>query len=144
LKPRRSDNLDFTMEYYFGDTSLLSASLFMNDIQNFIGTSERQITTADAEFYGLSRTTGFTDQDVIRQRVNAGDAKVKGLEVSWNQGLEYDFVPGFFKESSLYANATLLSLEGDFEGSDFSDEIWEDDLPGFAKQTISYGYLFRK
>ena len=151
LKPRRSNNVDLTMEYYAGETSMVSASVFQNEIKNFIGTDSRPITEADAAYYGLSKSGGFQPSDSIETKINAGDATVRGVELNWNQGLNLEFVPEFFKASSVYANATFLDLEGNFDNADsFSDsegktlEVWKDNLPGFAKETISYGILFKK
>ncbi|MDQ8179344.1 TonB-dependent receptor [Pelagicoccus sp. SDUM812005] len=142
LTPRRSDNLDFTLEYYFGDTSLLSASVFQNDIKNFEGTTTVPMSREAMAAAGIPYQAEYDDVDNLKYTFTAGDATVRGLELSWNQSLDHSFIPEFFKASSIYANGTFLDLDGSFEGTDYAD--FTDTLPGFAKETISYGVIFDK
>lgn len=133
LLPRKSDNIDLTAEYYYGDTGVLSVSLFQNDMTNYILSEERDVVATDVQTFGLpSYVFGGADQYRIDTTYNAGNAKVEGVELRWDQDLNFDALPALLRGSSIYANGTFLSTTGDF-GNDFQD---------FAKTSINYGYLF--
>lgn len=44
LKPIESNNLDFSVEYYFNDTDYVSVGYFDKRVPNFIGTAESEVT----------------------------------------------------------------------------------------------------
>lgn len=133
LLPRESDNIDLTAEYYYGQTGLFSVSVFQNDMSNYIESVERPVTAEDIDTYGLpDYVFGGPDEYRIRTTFNSGDATVEGLEVNWEQDLNYDFVPSLLRKSSLYANGTFLSTSGGISN----------DLNGFTPTTINYGFLF--
>ena len=46
LKPIESNNIDFSVEYYFNDTDYVSIGFFDKRVPNFIGTEENEVTYA--------------------------------------------------------------------------------------------------
>jgi TonB-dependent receptor len=46
LKPIESNNIDFSVEYYFNDTDYVSVGFFDKRVPNFIGTEESNVTYA--------------------------------------------------------------------------------------------------
>src|SRR3546814_4426133 len=43
LKPLESKNFDLSFEWYYGEASYLSVGYFRKDIDNYIGTAQREI-----------------------------------------------------------------------------------------------------
>ena len=98
LKPRRSDNYDLSLEYYFNRDTLFSAALFRKHIKDEIITVRNQATEL---FDG-------TDQLVTRIRpVNASSASVQGIELNAVVA-RMPFLPGPLAGLGASANVTLL------------------------------------
>ncbi len=53
LLPFVSQNLDLSLEYYYGDGSYIAAGYFLKDVDNFIGTSSVEETVFDLPHPGL-------------------------------------------------------------------------------------------
>lgn len=102
LKPTESTNLDFMVEHYFSGIGLASASLFYKSLKGIIFES-RKVTTSGAYI-------GFEE----RKPVNGGDAKLFGMEFSWQQ--ELTFLPGFLSGFGIYFNYTHTWAEADLQG----------------------------
>ena len=98
LDPRHSDNYDLSLEWYFGARSVVSAGLFRKDISNEIATVRTIIEGSDYD-------------TIITQPVNIDQAKVEGLELNFIQ-TNFDFLPGYWKNFGLSANASLLRMDG--------------------------------
>lgn len=98
LKPMKSNNLDVSAEWYFSHTGSLTAAAFYKDIKNYIqtGISNRDVTFTD----GVTATYNVTSYD------NVADAKVKGVEVAYQQF--FDFLPGALKGLGMQANFTYV------------------------------------
>ncbi len=115
MEPWRSDNWDLSYEWYFNDSSLLSAGIFYLDIETFIATSSVQIPTVpDSD--GVNRRPGETIDLTIRDNVEGG--VVKGYEINYQQA--FDFLPGAFSGLGLNLNYTFTDAEGgekDFYGA---------------------------
>ncbi|WP_158971131.1 TonB-dependent receptor [Paraglaciecola sp. L3A3] len=79
LDPFKATQLDMSLEWYFNADSLLSGALFYKDIDTFI-VAETQLETIGGNQYRVLRDT------------NGEGAKVKGLEISYQQSLS--FLPG--------------------------------------------------
>lgn len=95
LKPRRSDNYDLSLEYYFNrGEGLLSAALFQKDIEGDIF---------------LLRTQGtYNGQSAeFRQNVNALSSRIRGLELSAYMG-NMPFLPAPLDGLGFSANATFI------------------------------------
>jgi TonB-dependent receptor len=100
LKPMLSHNLDFIIDHYFMQVGQISLGLFYKDLSDFVYSltdfirSDVDDDTGDNEnIYDGWRRTTFA---------NGEEAKVYGLEFSWQQTLL--FLPGFLSNINLYAN----------------------------------------
>lgn len=102
LRPRRSDNLDLSLEWYPDRDAQLSMALFHKRIRDEI----MRLTSTDTE----TNPNGLTGtyQVTTRQAVNVGQAKVSGLELTAID-THFDFLPGALSHLGAMANLTLLS-----------------------------------
>lgn len=129
LEPWEADNFDLTLEYYLDNAGLLSVGVFRKDIENFFGTDSTIVDQALIEELGLPQETlGYTYETDI----NVGDARVQGIEFSYQQPL--DFLGPWGERFTVILNYTKLELEGSNEG-DFSDFI-----PKTGNAAIKYSH----
>ncbi|MDO8540304.1 MAG: TonB-dependent receptor [Opitutaceae bacterium] len=129
LKPWTADNFDVSLEYYTAQGGVFTAGVFVKDIKDFFGNDVRRITPAEAEEYGLDpRYAGFQ----VTTKMNAGDARVSGVEVSLRHSLAR--LGSWGRPFSVFFNATKLRLEGERQ-ADFS---------GFIDDTRSWGVTFAR
>jgi TonB-dependent receptor len=94
LKPISSNQADVALEWYFAKASSLTVTGFYKDLDHII----RNVTSP----YTLGQYT-FT----VTQPVNVGTAKVKGVEVGYNQA--FTFLPGFLNGLGVTTNFTFVS-----------------------------------
>jgi iron complex outermembrane recepter protein len=109
LLPQMATNWDATLEYYFEPLGSLSVGWFNKNIKDYI------VTGLDNGIVSSGAANGFNGEYAgyrILTSLNAGTAKVNGLEFSYQQ--QFTFLPGFLKGLALSANYTHLSTEGDF------------------------------
>lgn len=122
LNPTTSMNFDLLGETYFKNVGILSGGVFYKKVDDFIYTSV-STTTNDALGTG---TTGFQ----AFRPLNGDDASIFGAEIAIQRQL--DFLPGFLKNFSIYANYTYIdsNANGVRNGDgDLRDDI---DLPNTA------------
>jgi TonB-dependent receptor len=106
LKPQYSNNWDLTLEYYFKSQGMVSVGAFKKKIQDYIATDNSQ-------FVAAGNDNGFDGEYVgyrISTTANKGDARIEGLEFSYQQQLT--FLPRWSKGLGIYANFTKLRTEG--------------------------------
>jgi len=87
LKPFRSNNLDFSFEYYYGQSNYASVGLFYKNVSNFIvlnQTTGPVNNTAKAPL--LDPATGLPAQFTITAPQNGPSAVVEGVEAGITQG----------------------------------------------------------
>jgi len=123
LEPTLSMNFDIMFEHYFSSIGQISAGVFYKDITDFIVTQESR----DYEYNG-------TVYDKFYQPLNAGDANLFGVELSFQR--QFDFLPGFLKQTGFYANYTYNHSEV----KNFNLEGREDEemsLPGTPENTLN-------
>ena len=106
LDPFVSWNYDLSAEWYFSDIGYISGAVFYKDITGFVSTTDTfNETVAGQEFFKVSRPE------------NTSDAKIKGLEFTWQQG--YDFLPGALSGLGTIFNHTYIdsstSFSSDYE-----------------------------
>ncbi len=111
LNPQFSHNYDLSLEHYFArGVGLITIGAFQKNLRNFIFPSTEIIPEgADNGFDGLYG--GYT----LTTRVNGGWARVRGLELNYQQSLT--FLPGWFGGLGLFANATRLLTRGTYDGT---------------------------
>ncbi|TRX55675.1 TonB-dependent receptor [Thalassomonas sp. M1454] len=92
LKPFVADMFDIGVEWYFDDSSLISATLFMKDVKNFVTFTEYKADAADIDF---PLPTTPVDENAngwtVQEKANGQDAQIEGLELQYQQ----DFGNGF-------------------------------------------------
>jgi len=123
LEPHESTNFDLSLEYYLGQTGILSGAVFYKDIDNFIFGFTNQCDTisggdTSCEFEGVSYDV-FTFSSVE----NAESAKISGVEVNYQQGL--DFLPAPFSGLGIGISAALIESEFQIRGRDFEQTLLE-------------------
>jgi TonB-dependent receptor len=138
LKPVSALNLDAMYEHYFGNVGIVSAGLFYKKLDDFI---YRRVIFASP--YPLTGTPIIESIDVIQSQ-NGNTANLVGLELAFQRKL--NFLPGFFKNLSLYANytytdskATIQSREAD---EDKPDEVEVITLPGQADHVGNFSLAY--
>ena len=122
--PYLSDNIDFAVEYYYGEGSYASVTLFHKNVQNYIGTETTTgpilnangdpLDRSESSFYGcacceFANGSGRSVFNIL-QNVNTGDANINGLEFA---------VQHFFGDSGfgMQANYTLVDSNAAFDPS---------------------------
>jgi TonB-dependent receptor len=81
LVPLESDNLDMSVEWYFGESSYLSAGVFEKRVSNFIGTEQ-----VDESFFGLRDVTSGPRALAARDAVLAiTDASIRDVGAPVNE-----------------------------------------------------------
>lgn len=73
LKPTESQNYDFSLEWYFAESSSLYGTLFKREVEGFVIDFRRQAQLADAN--------GVVDTYVLSQPFNASSGELSGLEL---------------------------------------------------------------
>lgn len=128
LQPWTADNYDLSFEYYTKSGGLFSAGAYIKDIKNFFGSITRFATAADLDELGLNQQyLGWN----LSTRINAGDARVTGFELSARQSLIS--LGQWGKYIAVFANVTKLRLEGSKQ-ADFGNFV-----PENANWGVSYG-----
>lgn len=101
LEPIEATNWDLSFEWYFGDDSSFTASVFRKELDNIIIFSEQNIgsvtldgNTVPINFIGL---------------INQDEGEINGIELAYTQF--YDFLPGAFGNLGLQANYTYIDSE---------------------------------
>ena len=116
LAPITSNNFDASLEWYYGPRSLLSATAFYMDLNDYVS-----FGTYQTELLNI-RTDQF-ETYTISAPVNA-DAKVRGLELAWQTP--------FTDNVGIWANYTYADAEED------SGE----DVVGASENTYNLGLYF--
>lgn len=93
LSEIKSDNLDASLEWYFGRASSLTLTAFHRDISGYI------------QNYSSQETFGGVPYTITRPQ-SAGSGTLKGIEVSYQQF--YDFLPGALSGLGLQLNYTYI------------------------------------
>ncbi|MHC9084149.1 TonB-dependent receptor [Luteimonas sp. RIT-PG2_3] len=78
VDPYRSTNLDFSAEWYFSENGILAATLFHKDVGNYI------LVTTRTETH-FNESTGQPSQFTVSRPDNAGEAKIKGVSLNYQQ-----------------------------------------------------------
>jgi TonB-dependent receptor len=130
IKPQYSENWDLAIEYYSRNIGQLTVGVFKKDIKDFIytGYMGKVLEGADNGWGG-----DYVDYEIWRA-TNGGKAAVKGLEINYSQVLV--FLPGALRGLSIYANATFIKSEGDYDADGRMDDMT---LVGFVPRTINAG-----
>ncbi len=119
VAPEKARQADISLEWYFDDSSSLSAALFIKDIESFITDGK---STAKIE---------GNDYLVIQPGSGEYGATVHGIELAWQQSLE-DFFPEPFNGLGIQLNYTYVDSSYD------DPELREKGLPFKGMSENSY------
>ncbi len=108
LKPQTADSYDLSLEYFTEPAGVISVGLFRKDIRDYLVGSLG--TVQPGNIFG-EQYVGYQ----LRSQVNAGSAKVQGVE--FNLVRQLNFIPRPVGLFTLKGNLTLLRAEGDFGGT---------------------------
>ena len=137
LEAYESTNYDLGVEWYFADTSLVYASVFAKELDNFIGTStEVSPGEPDSDGDGDGIVDGLGSGVVrfgvgfasVSQPLNQGEADIVGVEVGYQHlfesGFGYSVNATFIDSSAEFVAGENEGEEIPFEGvSDFSYNV---------------------
>ncbi|MEH8017612.1 TonB-dependent receptor [Rheinheimera muenzenbergensis] len=88
LKPMKSSQADLSLEYYYGASNLLSATLFVKDISNFIVAN----TLFDQQVGAINNDLEVpADNWTVNNYVNAGGGTIEGVELQLNHNFDNGF-----------------------------------------------------
>jgi TonB-dependent receptor len=108
LKPQTADNFDLSAEYYFEPAGVVSVGLFHKQIHDFIFTSGGFTIPGGADNGFNGDYAGY----VLTTQYNGGGAKVRGIELNYNQ--QFTFLPGWMAGFGVYGNLTRMESEGNY------------------------------
>lgn len=114
LLPFESENIDLSLEYYFGDADYASIGYFTKDVANFIGISTLQ---DEVLFPGLIHpATGSSVTFDVTAPVNQEDATIDGFEVA---------VQKTFGDSGfgVIANATFVDADVEYDNGSLATQF---------------------
>jgi len=124
LKPFEATQYDATLEWYFGEASILSGALFHKDVESFT------VITVTQEFVpGFSERFGLFN---ISQPQNGSDGEVQGFEVNYQQA--FRSLPGWLSNFGVQANYTYADSK-----TPLIDELTQSHLPlpGLSQDSYS-------
>ncbi|GAB3018183.1 TonB-dependent receptor [Bowmanella dokdonensis] len=89
LEPFVSNQFDVGLEWYFNESSLLSAAIFKKDVKNFVSFTEYSASAGEIPFElpDYEAEFGWT----VQEKANGKDATIEGLELQYQQ----DYGNGF-------------------------------------------------
>jgi TonB-dependent receptor len=101
LKPTRSNQFDFSLEWYFSKSNSLTFAGFYKDISNYIfaGVATQSYTSG-------GQTIAFD----VTQQTNGSKGKIKGFEVAYTQF--FDMLPGPLSGLGFQGNFTYVDSSG--------------------------------
>jgi len=103
LNPMLSHNLDFIFDHYFMNVGQISAGLFYKNLSDFVFSFSERIRSASEDDQGVGNEDDLRYEGWMRRTFKNGrEAHVYGIELSWQQNL--DFLPGFLGNLGTYAN----------------------------------------
>lgn len=134
LRPTKSKNWDFSLEYYFQNSSSLTIGWFHKKIDDYV-VSDYEIGTVAA-----GADNGFDGDYVgysLLSRANVGTAFTQGWEISYLQ--QFRFLPGLLKGLRVGANYTQLTAHGDYGGTAY---LKDKQVNGFIPRTVNFNVVW--
>lgn len=128
LLPFESQNIDLSLEYYFGDTDYASIGYFKKDVKNFIGISTLQDEVLFPDL--ILPATGQPATFDVTAPVNQEEATIDGFEIAIQKA---------FGESGfgVIANATLVDGDIAFDNLSLDTQFV---LPGLSDSANLIGF----
>ncbi|MFK5892373.1 MAG: TonB-dependent receptor [Pseudomonadota bacterium] len=91
LKPFTANQFEAGIEWYFNDSSLLSATAFAKNVSNFVSIHEYHATSAEIGFGGNMTPGEVAAGWTVQQKQNSKSGTIRGVELQYQQ----DFDNGF-------------------------------------------------
>ena len=132
LKPYKSRNLDFSVEYYPGNMGVLSAGAFYKRIDDFVFNADVSSIADPSEYAG---NIAVTDLEVFKP-LNGQSANLYGLELGWTR--QFTELPGPLNGLILMANATITDSDADLGLGPDADRGNESRLPSQADLVANF------
>ena len=132
LKPQRSDNFDFSLEYYVNPAGVVSAGVFQKKIRDFIFAADKGVVGPGLENGFNGEYAGY----LLRSQSNGGSALIRGLELNYQQ--QFSNLPGFWRGFGFFANATWLQTRGDYGTAGVSVT----EVVGFVPRSGNWGLTY--
>jgi iron complex outermembrane receptor protein len=105
LDPFRSNNVDATVEYYFGQDALVGASVFYKNLESLIR-RELSIQSLPVSYIRTTGTTTIQTDFTVSQLVNGSGVDLKGIELYFQQA--FTWLPGPLDGLGVIANYTFI------------------------------------
>lgn len=128
LNPTLADNLDLSLEYYIGNSGLVSVAGFYKDLKDYVFT---------ARFNQDLQVDGGIFNYRVTQPLNSPDGKLQGIEFNYQQ--TFEFLPTPFDGLGAFVNHAITESEALLPNS--SEKV---DLPGQSKYTSNIGIYFER
>lgn len=127
LKPQKSNAFDATLEYYFAQSSYVSAAVYYRTLKDRV-MSQTTTETIDGIEYNITRPR------------NAANATLQGIELSSQLFLDsvFDGLPSALDGVGIMANFTLADSEITTDG----DPLEGEPLQGVSKYSYNLGLLY--
>lgn len=110
LDPFRSNNFDFSAEWYFARGALLAGTVFYKDIVSLVERVQTQIPLTITQINGDGSRQPVNQVWTLSQLVNGKGTAVGGIEVSYQQN--FDFLPAPFDGFGVLTNYTYMDTHG--------------------------------
>jgi TonB-dependent receptor len=132
LKPFRSDNLDISFEYYYGNSNFISVGAYLKDVSNFIVLNQTTGVVNNASGSPLlDPATGLPAQFTITAPTNGQSAQVYGLEA----GILHAFGDTGF---GVQLNGTLAHSNKELDPQDLTNKFALTGLSNSANGVLFY------
>lgn len=127
LEPTKSTNLDATLEYYFQKNGYAQIALFHRDIDGYQQNFTRD-EVIDGQTYRVNRPQ------------NSGKGTLRGVEIGGQKF--FDFLPGFWQDFGLQANATWIDGENESPTELGGSTYKKTPLTGVARKSYNLALLY--
>jgi iron complex outermembrane receptor protein len=132
LQPFRSNNLDLSFEYYYGDANFISIGAYYKDVSNFIVLNQTTgVVNNSSGTPLLDPATGLPAQFTITAPTNGESAQVYGVEA----GIQQAFGNSGF---GVQLNGTLAHSDKDLDPQDLGNKFALTGLSNSANGVLFY------
>jgi iron complex outermembrane receptor protein len=132
LEPFQSDNLDLSVEYYYGRANFISVGAYYKDVSNFIVLNQTTgVVNNAAGTPLLDPATSQPAQFTITAPTNGESAQVYGLEA----GIQQSFGDSGF---GIQLNGTLAHSDKDLDATDLTNKFALTGLSNSANGVLFY------
>jgi iron complex outermembrane receptor protein len=123
LNPFVINQFDFSAEWYFGESSILSAGLFYKDVDSFI---INEITARNLP--------GFSQEVFVQEPINGEGGKIKGIELLYQQ--PFALIDG----AGVMATYSFIDSETPFEDTSGNNLP----MPGLSENNVNLVAYYEK